>query len=127
MENLQKRKKEIIEQIGEDRLKTLKSSKLLKLITLEIEELMVYWTIRQIHKMVCEVFEINVSEAFFYKFCLQNTEKDKNSKSKKRDKKLDKGVVQEITTNKKKESILDEDELSAIAMFGSSSKNQVKD
>ena len=123
MENLQKRKKEIIEQIGEDRLKTLKSSKLLKLITLEIEELMVYWTIRQIHKMVCEVFEINVSEAFFYKFCLQNTEKDKNSKSKKRDKKLDKGVVQKITTNKKKESILDEDELSAIAMFGSSSKS----
>ncbi|MCT7638468.1 hypothetical protein [Aliarcobacter butzleri] len=123
MENLQNRKKEIIQQIGEDRLKKLKFSKLLKLIIFEIEELMVYWTVRQVNKMVCEVFEINVSEAFFYKFCLQNTEKDKNSKSKKRDKKLDKGVVQEITTNKKKESILDEDELSAIAMFGSSSKS----
>ena len=123
MENLQNRKKEIIQQIGEDRLKKLKFSKLLKLIIFEIEELMVYWTVRQVNKMVCEVFEINVSEAFFYKFCLQNTEKDKNSKSKKRDKKLDKGVVQKITTNKKKESILDEDELSAIAMFGSSSKS----
>ncbi|MFY4742834.1 hypothetical protein ACOTVT_04995 [Aliarcobacter butzleri] len=127
MENLQNRKKEIIQQIGEDRLKKLKFSKLLKLIIFEIEELMVYWTVRQVNKMVCEVFEINVSEAFFYKFCAKNFKKDEKSKILKRDKKLDKGVVQEITTNKKEESILDEDELNAIAMFGSSSKNQVKD
>lgn len=97
MENLQKRKKEIIEQIGEDRLKTLKSSKLLKLITLEIEELMVYWTIRQIHKMVCEVFEINVSEPFFYKFCA-NLKKDEIKK----DKKINVGVSQRANEDTKK-------------------------
>ena len=49
--------------------------------------------------------------------------KDEISKPIKSDKRLDKGVVLEITTNKKEESILDEDELNAIAMFGSSSKN----
>lgn len=123
MENLQNRKKEIIQQIGEDRLKKLKFSKLLKLIIFEIEELMVYWTVRQVNKMVCEVFDINISEPLFYRFCLKNLKKYEISKPIKSDKRLDKGVVLEITTNKKEESILDEDELNAIAMFGSSSKN----
>ena len=127
MENLQKRKKKIIEQIDDDGLRKLKFSKLLKLIHNEIQELMNYWTIKQIHKIVNEVFELNISAPFFYKFCAKNFKKDEKSKILKRDKKLDKGVVQEITTNKKEESILDEDELNAIAMFGSSSKNQVKD
>jgi hypothetical protein len=127
MENLQKRKKELIGQIGEDEIKKLKKVKLLKLIQSEIQELMNYWTARQINKMVCESFEINISEPLFYRFCLKNFEKDENLKPKKKDKKSDKGVVQEITANKKEESILDEDELNAIAMFGSSSKNQQKE
>ncbi len=81
MENLQKRKKEIIEQIGEDGLRKLKFSKILKLIENQILELMSYWTVRQINRMVCESFEINISEPFFYRFCLslKNLEKDKKS------------------------------------------------
>ena len=54
MENLQNRKKEIIQQIGEEGLKKLKFSKLLKLIKNEIQELMIYWTIKQVHLMMNE-------------------------------------------------------------------------
>ncbi|MCT7586617.1 hypothetical protein [Aliarcobacter butzleri] len=100
MENLQKRKKKIIEQIGEEGLEKLKFSKLLKLTENEIQELMNYWTIKQVHQMLNEVFNLNISAPLFYKFCA-NLKKDEISKTIKRDKKLDKGVVQEITTNKK--------------------------
>ncbi len=110
MENLQKRKKKIIEQIGDDRLKKLKFSKILKLIKDEIRELMNYWTIKQIHKIVNEVFELNISAPLFYKFCA-NLKKDEISKTIKRDKKLDKGVVQKRTTEKDEKSINNIDDL----------------
>ena len=71
MKNLQNKKKEIINQITEDGLKQLKFSKILKLLQTEIQELMNYWTIKQIHKMVNEVFELNISAPLFYKFCQQ--------------------------------------------------------
>ena len=118
MENLQKRKKEIINQIPEDRLKKLKFSKLLKLIIFEIEELMVYWTVRQVNKMVCEVFDINISEPLFYRFCLKNLKKDEISKPIKRDK-IEEGVSQNRDTKKEEIATLNEEELSAIAMFNS--------
>ena len=116
MENLQNKKKEIIQQIGEDRLKKLKFSKLLKLIIFEIEELMVYWTVRQVNQMVCEVFDVNISEPLFYRFCLKNLEKGKKSKILKRDK-IEEGVSQNRDTKKEEIVTLDEDELSAVAMF----------
>ena len=127
MENLQNRKKEIIEQIGIHGLKQLKFSKLLKLINFEIQELTNYWTLKQVHKMVNEVFDFNISAPLFYRFCQQNlkTKKDEKLESVK----IGKIKNLNISQNKdiKKESILSEDELNAIAMFGSSSKNQVKD
>ena len=80
MVNLQNKKNEIIHQIGEDGLKRLKFSKILKLIENEIKELMDYWTIRQVHQMVNEIFNINVSKALFYGFCEKILKKRKTLK-----------------------------------------------
>ena len=99
MENLQNKKIEIIEHIGDDGLRKLKFSKILKLLENEIQELMNYWTIKQIHKMLNEVFELNVSAPLFYKFCV-NLKKDEISKPIKNDKKLDVGVSQQVQVNK---------------------------
>ncbi|MCG3654656.1 hypothetical protein [Aliarcobacter butzleri] len=101
MENLQKKKKEVIEQIGDDGLRKLKFSKLLKLIRNEIQELMNYWTIKQIHKIVNEVFELNISAPLFYKFCA-NLKKDEISKTIKRDKKINVGVSERANEDTKK-------------------------
>ena len=79
MENLQNKKNEIILQIGEDGLKRLKFSKILKLIENEIKELMDYWIVKQIHQMVNEVFNINISAPLFYRFCEKNIKKDEKS------------------------------------------------
>jgi hypothetical protein len=98
MENLQNKKKEIIEQIGIDGLKQLKFSKILKLLQSEIQELMNYWTIKQIHKMVNEIFNINISSPFFYRFCQQNLKKDEKSEPIKKDKKIETGVSQNRDT-----------------------------
>jgi arsenate reductase-like glutaredoxin family protein len=124
MEILENKKIEIIEQIAEDGLKKLKFSKLLKLITFEIEELMNYWTIKQVHQIVNEVFNLNISAPLFYRFCGRYSKKAEKSKVEKNQITY-KGVSQKRDI--KKESILDDDELNAIAMFSSSSKNQVKD
>ena len=120
MENLQNKKNEIILQIGEDGLKRLKFSKILKLIVNEIKELMQYWIIKQIHQMVNEVFNINISQQLFYSFCYKNIKKDENFKLEKNHK-IDIGVSQNRNTKKEEEkSIFDSDELNAIAMYGSS-------
>lgn len=97
MENLQNRKKEIIQQIGEEGLKKLKFSKLLKLIENEIQELMNYWTIKQVHQMVNEVFNLNISAPLFYRFCAKNF-KDEIKK----DKKINVGVSQQANEDTKK-------------------------
>ena len=73
------KKEEIIQHIGAEGLKKLKFTKLLKLITFEIEELIEYWTIRQVHQMVNEVFNINISAPLFYRFCEKNIKKDEKS------------------------------------------------
>ena len=119
MVNLQNKKNEIIHQIGEDGLKRLKFSKILKLIENEIKELMDYWIVKQIHQMVNEVFNINISAPLFYRFCEKNIKKDENLKVEKNHK-IDKGVSQNRNTKKEEKSILDSDELNAIAMYGSS-------
>ena len=120
MENLENKKNEIILQIGEDGLKRLKFSKILKLIENEIKELMDYWTIRQVHQMVNEIFNINVFKSLFYGFCEKNIKKKKDFEVME-NRKIDKGVSQNRNTKKEEEkSILDSDELNAIAMYGSS-------
>lgn len=106
MENLQNKKKEIINQIPEDGLKKLKFSKILKLLQSEIQELMNYWTIKQIHKMVNEVFELNISAPLFYRFCQQNL-KDRI----KRDKKEEVVVSQQVDIKKSECSVQNIDDL----------------
>lgn len=113
MENLQNKKKEIIEQIGIYGLKKLKFSKILKLIKDEIRELMNYWTIKQIHKIVNEVFELNISAPLFYKFVHQNF-KDEIKK----DKKINVGVSQRANedTKKSENSVKNIDDLTESAL-----------
>ncbi len=94
MENLQKRKEELVGQIGEDKIKLLKRIKLLKLIQNEIQELLNYWNIKQVHELVQDVFNIPISSPLFYRYCAKNIKKDEKSEPIKKDKKLDVGVSQ---------------------------------
>lgn len=116
---LNTRKDEIVGNVGEDGLKKLQKVKLLKLIEAEIKELVKYFTLGQVLGQINNEFGLSISKTVFYDFCKKNIKKDEKLKPLKHD-----GVSQ---NREKKESILDEDELNAIAMFGSSSKNQVKD
>lgn len=94
MEILKNKKIEIIEKIGEDEIKELKKVKLLKLIQNEIQELLNYWNIKQVHKLVQDVFNIPLSRPLFYRYCAKNLKKDEKSEPIKKDKKLDVGVSQ---------------------------------
>ncbi len=69
MEKLQKRKEELVEQIGEDKIKKIKKFKLLKLLETQIYELMNYWTLGQILQMINNEFKLNISKTVFYNFC----------------------------------------------------------
>jgi len=117
------RKDEIVNKVGENEFTRLQKIKLLKLMELEIQQLFEFWSKGQVLEILNSELGFKISKTVFYDFCAKNLKKDEISKPIKSDKRLDKGVVLEITTNKKEESILDEDELNAIAMFGSSSKN----
>ena len=124
MKNILKiRKDEIVNKVGENEFTRLQKIKLLKLMELEIQQLFEFWSKGQVLEILNSEIGFKISKTVFYDFCAKNLKKDEISKPIKSDKRLDKGVVLEITTNKKEESILDEDELNAIAMFGSSSKN----
>lgn len=108
-ENLQKRKKEIIEQIGqEDELKKLKKVKLLKLMEFEIQQMLEFWSLGQVLEILNSELGFKISKTVFYEFCAKNLKKDKKS---------DVGVSQKRDTKKEEIATLDEDELSAVAMF----------
>lgn len=126
MKNLLKnRKDEIVANVGDDdELKKLQKIKLLKLMELEIQQLLEFWSLGQVLEILNIELGFKISKTVFYEFCAKNLKKDEKLKVEKK-RKTDKGVSQ--NRDIKKESILSEDELNAIAMFGSSSKNQVKD
>ena len=115
MVNLQNKKNEIIQQIGAEGLKKLKFTKLLKLITFEIEELIEYWTIRQVHQMVNEIFNINVSKALFYGFCEKNIKKKKDFEVME-NRKIDKGVSLNRDTMSDEKSINNIDDLTDLTL-----------
>ena len=117
-------KDEIVANVGVDGLKKLQKVKLLKLMELEIQQLLKYWSLSQTLKIINSELELKISKTVFYDFCAKKMKKDEKLKVEK-NQKTDKGLTQKRDI--KKESILDEDELNAIAMFGLSSKNQVKD
>ena len=114
---LKTRKDEIVDNVGgEDELKKLQKVKLLKLIEVEINELLKYFTLGQVLQQINNEFNLFVSKTVFYNFCKKNIKKDETSKSIKRENQkkieVDKDIKKEIVT-------LDEDELSAVAMFQS--------
>ena len=103
------RKNELIGKLGNDGLKELKSSKLLRLIEPQIEDLCKYWTKKQVHNMVNKIFDDNIiSASFFYRF-LKNLEKETIEK----DKKIEVGVSQkrDINGDEDKKSIKNIDDL----------------
>jgi hypothetical protein len=109
------KKEEIIQHIGAEGLKKLKFTKLLKLITFEIEELIEYWTIRQVHQMVNEIFNINVSKALFYGFCEKNIKKKKDFEVME-NRKIDKGVSLNRDTMSDEKSINNIDDLTDLTL-----------
>ena len=115
MVKLQNKKNEIIQHIGAEGLKKLKFTKLLKLITFEIEELIEYWTIRQVHQMVNEIFNINVSKALFYGFCEKNIKKKKDFEVME-NRKIDKGVSLNRDTMSDEKSINNIDDLTDLTL-----------
>ena len=88
---------------------------MLKLITFEIEELIEYWTIRQVHQMVNEVFNINVSKALFYGFCEKNIKKKKDFEVME-NRKIDKGVSLNRDTMSDEKSINNIDDLTDLTL-----------
>ncbi|WP_151949197.1 hypothetical protein [Aliarcobacter butzleri] len=107
MKNMLKtRKDQIVNNVGgEDELKKLQKVKLLKLMELEIQELLKYWNLSQTLKILNNELGLKISKTVFYDFCAKNLKKDEKSI------KRDKGAVQKRTTEKDEKSINNIDDL----------------
>lgn len=116
---LNAKKEKIIGEIEQGGLKKLKKTKLLKLIKDEIQALSNYWSLLQILEMINEEFDLQISNTVFYDFCKNNLKKNNIETVDKIDE-IRKGVSQNRNTKKEEKSILDADELNAVAMYGSS-------
>ena len=117
---LNAKKEKIIGEIEQGGLKKLKKTKLLRLIKDEIQSLSNYWTLLQILEMINKEFDLQISNTVFYDFCKNNLKKN-NIETVDKIGEIRKGVSQNRNTKKEEEkSILDSDELNAIAMYGSS-------
>ena len=117
---LNAKKEKIIGEIEQGGLKKLKKTKLLRLIKDEIQSLSNYWTLLQILEMINKEFDLQISNTVFYDFCKNNLKKN-NIETVDKINEIRKGVSQNRNTKKEEEkSILDSDELNAIAMYGSS-------
>ncbi len=112
---LKNRKDEIVDNVGEDGIKKLQKVRLLRLIEPEIRKMTNYHTLGQILQSINIEFGLSISKTVFYGFCARNIKKDEKAKA------LEKGVSQKRDTIKEKVAILDEDELSAVAMYNSNS------
>lgn len=98
MKNILKaRKEEITEKVGENEFKKLQKVKLLKLMELEIQQLLEYWSLSQILEIINSELELKISKTVFYEFCAKNLKKNEKSKVEK-NQKIDKGVSQKRDT-----------------------------
>lgn len=81
--NILEKKKETLlnNYLYEDELKNIKPTKLLFLIKDEIEDLLKFYTKKEIHLMINSVFQKNISLSLLYLFCSENITKDSNSSS----------------------------------------------
>ena len=123
IELLKNRKKELELQLGY--LNNLKYSKLLYLLNSEINNLLCFYTKKQVNQMINEIFSLSISAPYFYAYCTKNIKKDEKSKILKSDK-IEEVVFQKRDTKKEQKtstSILDEDELNVIAMYSNPKKD----
>ncbi len=102
---LKNRKDEIVDNVGEDGIKKLQKVRLLRLMELEIQQLLEFWTLGQVLEILNIELGFKISKTVFYDFCAKKMKKDEKPKTLKRD------------TKKEEVAILDDDELSAIAMY----------
>ncbi|MDN5069911.1 hypothetical protein O8C76_02565 [Aliarcobacter butzleri] len=119
MKNILKtRKDEIVNKVGENEFTRLQKIKLLKLMELEIQQLFEFWSKGQVLEILNNELGFKISKTVFYDFCAKNLKKDEISKPIKRDK-IEEGVSQNRDKKKEEIATLNEEELSAIAMFNS--------
>lgn len=119
---LKNRKDEIVDNVGEDGIKKLQKVRLLRLMELEIQQLLEFWTLGQVLEILNIELGFKISKTVFYDFCARNIKKDEKPKPLKRDKR-EEGISQKRDTKKEEVAILDDDELSAIAMFNGNKKD----
>ena len=83
---LNTRKNEIVNNIGgEEVLKKLQKVKLLKLMELEIQQLLEYWSLSQTLEIINSELGFKISKTLFYDFYAKNLKKNETSKSIKRE------------------------------------------
>ena len=81
MKNILKiRKEEITKKVGVDEFKKLQKVKILKLMELEIQQLIEYWSLSQILEIINLDLELKISKTVFYNFCAKNLKKDEKEK-----------------------------------------------
>lgn len=82
MKNILKaRKEEITEKVGEDEFKRLQKVKLLKLMKLEIQQLLEFWSLGQVLEILNSELGFKISKTVFYSFFQKNLKKDEKLES----------------------------------------------
>ncbi|MCT7616673.1 hypothetical protein N5U05_02875 [Aliarcobacter butzleri] len=104
MKNMLKtRKEQIVNNVGgEDELKKLQKVKLLKLMELEIQQMIEFWSLGQVLEILNSELGFKISKTVFYEFCAKNLKKDEKSEPIKKDKKINVGVSQRANEDTKK-------------------------
>ncbi len=77
---LKNRKEELELQLGH--LNNVKYSKLLYLLNSEINNLLCFYTKKQVNQMINETFFLNISAPYFYAYCSNKLQARKNVKEK---------------------------------------------
>ncbi len=77
---LKNRKEELELQLGH--LNNVKYSKLLYLLNSEINNLLCFYTKKQVNQMINETFFLNISAPYFYAYCSNKLQERKNVKEK---------------------------------------------
>ena len=75
---LKNRKKELELQL--EYLDIIKYSKLLYLLNTEINNLLCFYTKKQVNQMINEIFSLSISASYFYAYCSKNLQEKKNIK-----------------------------------------------
>ena len=99
IELLKNRKKELELQLGY--LNNLKYSKLLYLLNTEINNLLCFYTKKQVNQMINEIFSLSISASYFYAYCSKNLYEEEKIK--------EKLLIQDCDIKSQKESVVSND------------------